>query len=338
MQDTHHPDGVFMDATRIMHESVRDHVKRTIQSAYELSPERCVRGARGDVTLPAPQPVSLHSGADAERVARGLVTGAYSIGIKADGFRCLLVFTSVVPTTGGPVTHLCVSVDRAMQMHMHRVTAPAWLWMGPSVFDCEVMRPSAADVPVFLVFDAVVIRGLSIFTETYSARFEAVRRILRMIDKGDPLATITLVRKEMIRPDDVGRQGHPYPHDGYIFTPMRVPGRVGRQSDLFRVKGTETIDVYVDPWGLPVIPSTDDGESGGGTRLQLVEPPPAEGVYEFHVAWERDGVLGLVNPHLRTDKTQGNNARTIDACAAAVRANITVERIIEMYHRYANHL
>lgn len=176
-----------------------------------------------------------------------------------------------------------------------------------TILDGELVNPKSGCKPVFLVYDAVIVKGTDVRSEPLDRRLEAARALLKSVIRStkDPFdikvkTMVPLADLKTLPPLD----SFPWETDGLVFTPVPEPVRMGTHETLFKWKPRAriTIDFLVRK----------------GTELYVQDRGHEYKEAELHRDKFPDGTivecgygdLGWFPEKIRTDKTYPNNRRT----------------------------
>ena len=254
--------------------------------------------------FPGPQPVSIE-----RRHFPLLKKSDYLVCHKTDGVRYLL---ACYEEQGEKKTAL---VNRSYAVSYHKYTLPK-----DTLLDGELVTRRSDQKSVFLVHDAVMIRGEDLRAEPLTVRLDKARALCKTILSKTPFVTQV---KEMVPLKDIKALAEsPFDTDGLIFTPVHEPIMSGTHETMFKWKPREhiTIDFHV----------------ADGTKLSIQERgrliQEAE-LYRHDGTVFPDGTivecgygdLGWYAVKVRTDKTYPNNRRTFLRTIVNLREDIRLE-------------
>jgi len=232
---------------------------------------------------PAPNPVSLHRSHLPQ-----IKTTPYVVAEKTDGVRYVLVL--------GRFTELrqqyAVLVDRAFTMYQIQVFAPKDFFYG-SVFDGEMVWNKEQRCFMFLVFDAVAVKGRSVrkanFLERYrtitdsflsqsewgqrnidqleeatdaALQFAKTGKIVAIPDNTSPcvfLYTKPCVKLELFGSLARSISSLEHDSDGFIFTPINAPVMRNTHAHMFKWKYHPTIDLELCATDSEIVYRCQDG-------------------------------------------------------------------------------
>ena len=256
--------------------------------------------------FPGPQPVSIE-----RRHFPLLKRQPYVVCEKTDGVRQLLV----CPPNGTP----CI-VNRAWHAEPVKVKIPK-----DTILDGELVKSKSGKV-LFMVHDAVRVKGVAVGTLSLTERLEAARQLIKKIIKTAD-APFEVRVKTMVPLAEIGAMppldSFEYETDGLVFTPINEPIRVGTHETLFKWKphARITIDfelrkgneLFVQDRGIPY---KEAELHAGKQRKDLPDGTIVECGY---------GELGWFVEKIRTDKKHANNRRTYFRTCINLRENIQLE-------------
>jgi hypothetical protein len=179
-----------------------------------------------------------------------------------------------------------------------------------TLLDGELVRTRAGKT-LFLIFDAVCIKGEDLKSLPLDKRLEKARGIVKGIIK-TASASFEVRVKTMFPLCDLGQMppldSFEYETDGLVFTPINEPIRTGTHETLFKWKPHDRItidfelklgtDLYVQDRGIPYKEGLLHIQNH---RKDLPDGTIVECGY---------GKLGWFVEKVRTDKTYANNRRT----------------------------
>ena len=268
-----------------------------------------------DNWFPGPQPVSIE-----RRHFPLLKKSEYLVCEKTDGVRHLLV---AFEDAGEKKVAL---VNRSFAATYHKYTLPK-----DTLLDGELVTRQSDNRTIFLVHDAVMIRGESLIDLPLTERLEKARALCRTILSKTPFVTTV---KTMYPLADINKlEPGPYVTDGLIFTPVHEPIRTGTHETLFKWKPREHItidfliqsnrDLYIQERGRLILE----------TSLAHEQALPDGTIVECDY-----GPVGWRVVKVRTDKTYPNNRRTFLRTIVNLREDIQVKEFQTMFvNGEANH-
>ena len=241
--------------------------------------------------FPGPQPVSI------ERRHLPLLTQKpYFVCEKTDGVRHLLASTE----DGVSLTNRAFIDSKVQGVRIPKDT----------LLDGELVRTRAGKT-LFLIFDAVCIKGEDLKSLPLDKRLEKARGVIKGIIK-TASASFEVRVKTMFPLCDLGQMppldSFEYETDGLVFTPINESIRTGTHETLFKWKPHDRItidfelklgtDLYVQDRGIPY--------KEGLLHLQNQRKDLPDGT----IVECGYGKLGWFVEKVRTDKTYANNRRT----------------------------
>ena len=101
----------------------------------------------------------------------------YLITNKSDGVRYALFLTTRAPQADGSVSPIAIMVDRAFNMYEIEVLAPEDFFVKDTLLEGELVwqQPNEKNM-IFLVFDAVQVKGVSYVNSAFEERLQVVRK------------------------------------------------------------------------------------------------------------------------------------------------------------------
>jgi hypothetical protein len=237
--------------------------------------------------FPGPQPVSI------ERCHFPLLKKSdYLVCYKMDGVRKLFACCEI---DGAKRAAL---IDRAYTIEFFTYTLPK-----DTLLDGELVTRNDGK-QVFLIHDAMMIRGESLMQMPLSDRLMKARALCKTILTKTPF--VTMVKEMRMLAELEKLEEPPYANDGLIFTPLREPVQTGTHETMFKWKPRShiTVDFLVQ-----------------NTR-ELYIQERGRLIYEMSLYFSREpypdgtivecgyGDLGWEVVKVRTDKTYPNNRRT----------------------------
>ena len=262
--------------------------------------------------LPGPNPVSIER-KDFEK----LKTKGYVIAEKTDGVRFIMMFTRLFGFK------VCTIIDRSMSSYLVPLKAiPRVLFQG-TIFDGELTVDKHGR-KCFILFDAVVVSGVTVSQLDLGARLVAMRRGLKNF-KMHPQDPVELRLKAWSELSDVSaakakiaEASNIYHTDGVVLVPKDDPVVYGRNFDFFKMKphGTHTVDfILMDNNGTIGV---YDPRSKRDVAIGKVSCTYQAGVVvECEIINNVWSVVGV-----RTDKNQSNDMLTYEKTMLNIRENI----------------
>ena len=194
--------------------------------------------------FPGPLPVSLER-ADLYK----LKEQEYVACEKTDGAR----FALVCLVYGG--LKIVVLVGRNGSVALFPLKhVPRAMFQG-TVLDGELAIDKSTGAFAFVIFDAVVVSGVSVGHATLCERLRAVKAALTHYrpDPADPAGLVVKsyvsMRVPMLVKSHLDASAQRFDVDGVIFTPMNEPVVYGRHRGLFKLKTKHTVDFVLDGRG-----------------------------------------------------------------------------------------
>jgi len=241
-----------------------------------------------DKWFPGPQPVSIE-----RRHFPLLKKSEYLVCEKNDGVRHLLVSFE---ENGEKKVAL---INRSFNATFYKYTLPK-----DTVLDGELITRTSDQKLVFLVHDAVMIRGETLIDAPLTERLEKARALCRTILSKTPFITMV---KPMYPLAEIAKLDEPsqFMTDGLIFTPVNEPIRTGTHETMFKWKPREhiTIDFLIKNNSELYI--QERGRLIQEASIYHKETYPDDTILECDY-----GPNGWRVVKVRTDKTYPNNRRT----------------------------
>jgi hypothetical protein len=270
--------------------------------------------------LPGPNPVSIER-KDFEK----LKTKKYVIAEKTDGVRFIMMFTRLFGFK------VCTIIDRSMSSYLVPLKAiPRVLFQG-TLFDGELTIDKQGK-KCFILFDAVVVSGVTVSQLDLGSRLVAMRRGLKDF-KMHPADPVELRMKAWTELGDVNaakskiaEASNIYHTDGVVLVPKDDPVFYGRNFDFFKMKpqGTHTVDfILMDNNGTIGI---YDPRSKRDVAIGKVSCTYQAGVVvECEIVNNAWRVVGV-----RTDKNQSNDMLTYEKTMLNIRENIQLHELFNL--------
>jgi hypothetical protein len=272
-------------------------------------------GTSDPTRFPGPQPVSI------ERRHFPLLTQQpYIVCEKTDGVRHLL-------TSNEDGVFL---VNRAFDFtKVTGVRIPKDTLLDGELVKTKGVPGGKPSVSLFLIFDAVCVRGEDLKSLTLTARLDKARAVVKGIIKTST-APLEVRVKSMVPLRDLAQMpqldSFEYETDGLVFTPIEEPIRTGTHETLFKWKPHARItidfelklgkDLYVQDRGIPYKEAELHIQN---QRKDLADGTIVECGY---------GDLGWFVEKVRTDKTYANNRRTYFRTCVNLREAIQLKEFI----------
>jgi len=191
-----------------------------------------------------------------------------------------------------------------------------------TILDGELVRPKDGARNVFLVYDAIVIKGVDVRCETLDRRLDAARALLKSVVRStkDPFE---IKVKNMIPLSDFkslpGLDSFPWETDGLVFTPVNDPVRMGTHETLFKWKPRDRITIDFSVRNGTELFVQDRGTEYKEAELHLV---PRQSYPDGTIVECGYGRIGWYVEKIRTDKTYANNRRTYFRTLVNIREDI----------------
>ena len=258
--------------------------------------------------FPGPQPVSIE-----RRHFCLLKRQPYLVSEKTDGVRHLLVST---------VEGLVALVNRAFLVEPVKIRVPK-----DTLLDGELVKTRAGKM-LFVVYDAVRVKGENLMQAPLTERLEKARGVLKGIIKtaGAPFE---------IRVKSMWTLGSPFPDlnsfeyetDGLVFTPVNEPIRMGTHETMFKWKPRERITIDFCLQNGHELFVQDRGEPYKEAELHTRNKRPD--LPNGTIVECGYGDLGWFVEKIRTDKTHANNRRTYFRTLVNIRENIQLQDLYQ---------
>ena len=270
--------------------------------------------------LPGPNPVSIER-KDFEK----LKTKKYVIAEKTDGVRFIMMFTRLFGFK------VCTIIDRSMASYLVPLKSiPRVLFQG-TILDGELTVDKHGR-KCFILFDAVVVSGVTVSQLDLGSRIVAMRRGLKDF-KMHPTDPVELRMKSWSELSDVNaakkkiaEANNVYHTDGVVLVPKDDPVVYGRNFDFFKMKphGTHTVDfILMDNNGTIGV---YDPRSKRDVAIGKVDCTYQPGVVvECEIV---NNVWRVVC--VRTDKKQSNDLLTYEKTLLNIRENIQVDELFNI--------
>lgn len=256
--------------------------------------------------FPGPQPVSIE-----RRHFPLLKKQPYVVCEKTDGTRNFLIsFEDGV-----------FLVNRAFQSVPVKVRIPK-----DTLLDGELVTAKNGKV-LFMVYDAVLVKGENLCAKPLTARLDAARAIVKGIIK-TAAAPLEVRVKSMIAlgspiPD---LNSFDYETDGLVFTPVNEPIRMGTHETMFKWKPKEriTVDFMIQKGKELLIQDQNQLHYAAEMHLNNCRPDLPDGL----VVECGYGHIGWFVEKVRTDKTYPNNKRTFTRTCVNLQEAIQLEEFL----------
>lgn len=269
--------------------------------------------------LPGPNPVSIER-KDFEK----LKTKGYVIAEKTDGVRFIMIFTRLFGFK------ICAIVDRSMAAYLVPLKfIPRVLFQG-TIFDGELTVDKQGR-KCFILFDAVVVSGVTVSQLDLGSRMVAMRRGLKDF-KMSPADPVELRMKAWSELSDVNaarakisEANKVYHTDGVVLVLKDAPVCYGRNFDMFKMKpqGTHTVDfILMDNRGTIGV---YDPRSKRDVAIGKVACNYQAGVVvECEIV---NNVWKVIC--VRADKKQSNDILTYEKTLLNIRENIIMDELFD---------
>lgn len=280
-----------------------------------------VSGSKDARRFPGSNPCSLER-ADYAKLRQQ----PYYLTEKTDGTRVLLFCCQ--HAVKGAQANVCVLVDRAMSMWLLPLQAlPTAMFQG-SVIDCELAFNKQEQKWQLLAFDAYVVSGIPVFYLPFSHRMSAVKRALGVYapQPGDPVplclkqfVPAAMFDAFIVHEASMRQQ---FDVDGLVLQPEMSDAKMGRHTELFKLKTRHTLDFLVgmDCTSLHVYDPSHKTHVVIGTLRTAGEPNSiTECMLASDNKWDVVGV--------RADKTTANDMLTYQKTLLNMREGITVAEL-----------
>jgi len=265
--------------------------------------------------LPGPNPVSIER-KDFEKLS----TKEYVIAEKTDGVRFIMIFTKMFEHK------ICAIIDRAMNSYLLPLRSiPRVLFQG-TIFDGELTIDKFGRT-CFILFDSVVISGVTVSQLHLESRLIAMRRSLKdfKMSASDPIeirfkSWANLADHNIKKITDAEKVYHT---DGVILMPKYDPVIYGRNFEMFKMKprGTHTIDFVV--MDLKGTIGVYDPRSKRDISIGKVKGNyPVGNIVECNLTGGIWSVIGI-----RKDKKQANDLLTYERTLVNIREDIQVKEL-----------
>ena len=250
-----------------------------------------VWGSTDPTRFPGPQPVSIE-----RRHFPLLKRQPYLVCEKTDGVRHLLLSTE---------DGLVVLVNRAFSIDTVKIRIPR-----DTLLDGELVT-SKTGKNLFMVYDAVRIKGEDLRDQPLDVRLEKARAVIKGIIKTAQapfevrVKTMTDLKDFRSFPD---LNSFEYETDGLVLTPVNEPIRMGTHETMFKWKPHEriTVDFQIKNGKELFVQDRGDLFKEASLHLQNQRMDLRDGT----IVECGYGELGWFVEKIRTDKTHSNNRRT----------------------------
>ena len=250
-----------------------------------------VWGSTDPSRFPGPQPISIE-----RRHFPLLKRQPYLVCEKTDGVRHLLLSTE---------DGLVVLVNRAFSIDTVKIRIPR-----DTLLDGELVT-SKTGKNLFMVYDAVRIKGEDLRDQPLDVRLEKARAVIKGIIKTAQapfevrVKTMTDLKDFRSFPD---LNSFEYETDGLVLTPVNEPIRMGTHETMFKWKPHEriTVDFQIKNGKELFVQDRGDLFKEASLHLQNQRMDLRDGT----IVECGYGELGWFVEKIRTDKTHSNNRRT----------------------------
>jgi hypothetical protein len=275
-------------------------IKNFIQQTWE-SPDR--------ERFPGPQPVSIERRHFGEFKKR-----QYYVCEKTDGVRHLLLSLEV---DGKRYTCL---VNRAFNIVPFSTMIPRGTVLDGELVQCTDQRP------IFLIYDAIWVKGKDVRRESLDRRLDAARSLLKNVIRSTKDPFELKVKNMSLFPGPLpDLKSLPWETDGLVFTPVNEPVRMGTHETLFKWKPRSRITI--------------DFQISNGSHLNVQEKGrlykegelyPNPNLKDGTIVECGYGNMGWFVEKIRTDKNHANNRRTYFRTIVNLRENIQFEEFCNL--------
>lgn len=303
--------------TEVMHGALTLHRVLDPDHAALLQALQQVSGSKDARRFPGSNPCSLER-ADYPKLRRQ----PYYLTEKTDGVRVLMFCCR-----HAAVGNVCVLVDRAMSMWLLPLRAlPTAMFQG-SVVDCELAFNKIDKKWQLLAFDSYVVSGIPVFYLPFSHRMASLKRALGVYkphaDDPVPLRLKQFVPAAMFDAfvQHEATQRAQFDVDGLVLQPEMSDAKMGRHTELFKLKTRHTLDFLVglDCMSLHVYDPSRKAHVVVGTLRAAGEP---NSITECELTDNKWDVVGV-----RSDKTTANDMLTYQKTLLNIRERITVAEL-----------
>lgn len=265
-----------------------------------------VWGAPADSTwFPGPQPISI------ERCHFPLLKKSeYLVCHKMDGVRKLFACCEIDGVKRAAL------IDRSFSFEFYTYTLPK-----ETLLDGELVTRNDGR-QVFLIHDAMMIRGESLMQMPLSERLTKARALCKTIMTKTPF--VTMVKEMRVLSEIAKLEDPPYATDGLIFTPLQEPVRIGTHETMFKWKPRSHITVDFQVMNRKELYIQERGRLIHETHIHFPTDDYPDGtIVECEYA-----DLGWRVVKVRTDKTYPNNRRTYIRTLVNIREDIKREEFM----------
>jgi len=280
-----------------MDKEVKDFIQKTWESP---DPER----------FPGPQPVSIERRHFVEFKKR-----PYYVCEKTDGVRHLLLSLEV---QGKRSTCL---VNRAFDVIPFSTMIPRG-----TVLDGELVEPKVPSRPIFLIYDAICIKGKDLRKCPLDKRLEEAQKLMKTVIRSsrDPfeIRVKTMSPFPGTLPD---LDSFPWETDGLVFTPVNEPVRMGTHETLFKWKPRSRITIDFE-----IKNGCELSVQEKGRLYKEAELYPNPHIPDGTIVECGYGQLGWCVEKIRTDKKHANNRRTYFRTLVNLREDIQFQEFCNL--------
>ena len=283
----------------------------------------------------------------------------YVIGLKSDGVRYILFMCL---RNGGMGTPLAVLIDRAGNMYEVEVMAVAEYFTKETILEGElVWRHPDEGAMLFLVFDAIRIKGESFIDKTFTERIEAVERCTRLSEEISMIGDVAELEARVAETDAIvmmpfdplimvrpkrfvsiehtrsvwdARAEAQHRVDGLVIHRCNAAYRNGSATDtIFKWKPVHSVDLAGPPTQLKHASGHVDANTFWGRKVVILPSRVAcvndTDVAEYHIDVATDGSVHLFAMRTRPDKRTPNSLKVIQATLQDFLDNILPEEIAQ---------
>lgn len=272
-----------------------------VQECWKADPSR----------FPGPQPVSIE-----RRHFPLLKRQPYLVCEKTDGERRLLASTS----------EGVFLINRAFDIEKINVRVAK-----DTLLDGELVTTKAGKV-LFMVYDAVRVRGEDVAQNSLTERLEAARKVIKAIIK-TANASLEIRVKNMLNLTNIKSLpdlgAFEYETDGLVFTPINEPIRMGTHETMFKWKPRERITIDFELKNGSELFVQDRGVPYRESQLHLKNQRPD--LPDGTIVECGFGDMGWFVEKVRKDKTHANNRRTYFRTIVNLRENIQLSEFMGLY-------
>lgn len=284
--------------------------------------KRLSRDDHPRLRLPGPNPVSIE-----RKDITKLKNNGYVISEKTDGTRYILMCLRLYGLK------LCVIIDRAFNVYLFSLQhIPRVLFQG-TIFDGE-LTVDKRGLTKFILFDAVVIGGVTVSHMRLDERVVAMKRSLNAyrIHPKD-IAELNFKQWIVLNDPDVVKKlsdaEDTYNCDGYVLMNYTLPVKYGRDFDFFKLKpdGKHTVDfIVLDANGAIGV---YDPKTNANVKISNIDM--TKQIFLIGTIVECVFVDDAWVPlHVRTDKTQANDMLTYSKTLTNIKENIRLSDILSV--------